>query len=102
MKCIAQHLRLGLAIALFGCLGACTVVPTYPVAAPRPVYVEHYPVYGYPGATIYYQSGPRPYYGGYRDRYYEERRSDFPLPPPPPSPRDVRRGLGLPRLPGLP
>jgi hypothetical protein len=58
-------LRLGLAALLLVGLGACTVVPTYPVGYQhRPAYVETYPAYGYPGTTIYYQSGPR-YFDSY-------------------------------------
>ncbi len=102
-------LRLVLTIALLGSLGACTVVPTYPVGyqRPPPAYVETYPAYGYPRTSIYYDSGYRRYdgYGDrrYDDRRYEERRSyDPPLPPPLQLHRDVRRSLGLPRLPGMP
>lgn len=106
-------LRLTLAAALLGSLGACTVVPTYPVGyqRPPPAYVESYPVYGYPRTSIYYQSGYRYYDGygdrGYGDRHYDrgysERRSHgMPLPPPLQLHRDVRRSLGLPRLPGMP
>ncbi len=51
-------LRLSLAALLLVGLGACTVVPTYPVGYQhRPAYVETYPAYGYPGTTIYYRSG---------------------------------------------
>lgn len=70
-------LRLGLTAALLGSLGACTVVPAYPSAgyyqAPPPAYIEPYPVYGYPGASIYFESGPR-YYGGRGGRYYRDHR----------------------------
>lgn len=103
-----KFLRLGLAIALLGSLGACAVVP-YPVGyhRPPPVYVETYPGYGQPGASIYYNSGHRHYddRGGryYDDRRYEDnRRQAAPLPPPLQLHRDVRRSLGLPRLPGMP
>jgi hypothetical protein len=101
-------LRLGLATALIGSLGACAVAP-YPVGyiRPPPAYVETYPGYGQPSGTIYYNSGYRHYddRGGryYDDRRYEEpRRQAAPLPPPLQLHRDVRRSLGLPRLPGMP
>jgi len=109
-------LRLGLATALIGSLGACAVAP-YPVGyhRPPPAYVETYPGYGQPSGTIYYNSGYRHYNdrggryyddrGGryYDDRRYEEpRRQAAPLPPPLQLHRDVRRSLGLPRLPGMP
>lgn len=110
-------LRFGLATALIGSLGACAVAP-YPVGYRRapPVYVETYPGYGQPSGTIYYNSGYRHYddRGGryyddrrsdryYDDRRYEEpRRQEAPLPPPLQLHRDVRRSLGLPRLPGMP
>jgi hypothetical protein len=100
-------LRLSLATVVLGTLGGCAVVP-YPQGYHRapPVYVETYPSYGAP-ANGYYGSG-RPYYdnrGGrhYEDRRYEERRHhDAPLPPPLQLHRDLRRSLGLPRLPGMP
>ena len=95
-------LRIGLVTALLGSLSACTVVPAYPVGYQhRPAYVETYPVYSYPSTSIYYQSGHR-HYDGYGDRHYQGRRGDFPLPPPLQLHRDVRRSLGLPRLPGMP
>jgi hypothetical protein len=68
-------LRLGLAALLLVGLGACTVVPTYPVGYQhRPAYVETYPAYGYPGTSIYYQSGPR-YFDSYGDRHYHGGRT---------------------------
>lgn len=101
-------LRLSLAAVVLGALGGCAVVP-YPQGYHRApsVYVESYPTYGAP-APGYYGS-PRPYYG-YGDhggRYYEERRyeghrHEVPLPPPLQLHREVRRSLGLPRLPGMP
>ena len=100
-------LRLGLATALVGSLGACAVVP-YPVGYHRapPVYVETYPGYGQPSGTIYYDSGYRRYddRGGryYDDRRYEENRRQDALPLPLQLHRDIRQSLGLPRLPGMP
>lgn len=100
-------LRIGLAALLLGSLGGCTVVPAYPPGYQRPAYVETYPAYVYPGTSIYYQSGYR-YYDGYGDRHYDHRHYDdrrsfgAPLPPPLQLHRDVRRSLGLPRLPGMP
>lgn len=109
MKLSPTLIRLSLAAALLGSLGACTVVPVYPAGYYRapPAYVETYPAYGYPRANIYYESGHRHYEdrGGryYDDRRYEDRRRyDAPLPPPLQLHRDVRRSLGLPRLPGMP
>ena len=101
-------LHLSLATVILGSLGGCAVVP-YPVGYHRapPVYVETYPAYGYPSANVYYGPG-RQYYddrGGryYDDHRYEERRhNDFPLPPPLQLHREIRRSLGLPRLPGMP
>ncbi len=101
-------LRLGLAAFLLVGLGACTVVPTYPVGYQhRPAYVETYPVYSYPGTSIYYQSGPR-YFDSYGDRHYyggrhydDRQRGAMPLPPPMQLHRDIRRSLGLPRPPGF-
>lgn len=104
MKIPPTFLRLGLAAALIGSLGACTVVPTYSAGYPsRPVYVETYPTYVYPGTSIYYQSGGHrhPYHDGYRGRYFDDHRQIHPLPPPMRLHRDIRRGLDLPRPPGL-
>lgn len=101
--------RLALAAVLLGSLGACTVVPAYPAGyRAAPVYVETYPAYrsGYPGT--YYQYD-RPYYGNRGDHYYreapryqEQRRPNSPLDDAARAHRDVRRSLGLPRLPGMP
>ena len=115
MPLAPKLVRISLAAVLFASLGACTVVPAYPVAyrAP-PVYVESYPTYryGYPSASIYYESGPRRYdnRGGnyYRDErrnerhYHEPQRGHSPLESAARAHRDVRRSLGLPRLPGMP
>ncbi len=96
-------LRIGLVASLLGSLSACTVVPAYPVGYQhRPAYVETYPVYSYPSTSIYYESGYHRHYDGYGDRRYEGRRGDIPLPLPLQLHRDVRRSLGLPRLPGMP
>lgn len=97
---LTQNLiRLSLAAALLGSLGACTVVPAYPVSyRAAPAYVEPYPVYRYgtSRATIYYESNPRHYdnrsgYYGRDDGRHDERRY-----------RESRRILGLPHLPGRP
>ncbi|MBS1160056.1 MAG: hypothetical protein H6R15_2475 [Proteobacteria bacterium] len=102
-------LRLSLASALLGSLGACAVVPAYPAGyRAAPAYVESYPVYrpGYYGG--YYQYDQRRYddRGGryYRNeqRYQEPRRIESPLPNPLQVHREIRRSLGLPRLPGMP
>jgi hypothetical protein len=108
MRCKQTFFRLGLASILIGTLGACAVAP-YPVTYYRapPAYVETYPGYAQPSGTIYYNSGYRSYDDRgsrhYDDRRYEGRRHyDAPLPPPLQLHRDVRRSLGLPRLPGMP
>jgi hypothetical protein len=88
-------IRLGLATALIGSLGACAVAP-YPVAYHRapPVYVQ-------PSGTVYYNSAPR-YYDERGGRYYDDRRHyDAPLPSPRQLHRDIRQSLGLPRPPGF-
>ena len=113
-----KFIHLGLAVALVASLGACTVVPIQPVGYRAPsVYVETYPTYptyryGYPSASVYYESNHRNYDnrgGNYyrydRDderRYREPRRSESPLESAARTHRDVRRSLGLPRLPGMP
>jgi hypothetical protein len=108
-------------LALFlGGLTACTVVPSYPsyssgyVTRPAPVYVETH------GSGYYGQARGNPYYGNnapryeprrehYREAPRQEYRREAPQQAAPsriPSPlevhRDVRRSLGLPRLPGMP
>lgn len=100
---LLDALRISLVIALTGGMGACTVVPAYPVGytAP-PAYGPVYPAYRYPGATIYYEPGyhhhdhPRGY------PYGEPRRIDSPFEGAARLHRDTRRSLGLPRLPGMP
>ena len=116
MNIMQKLLRLGLASGLIGSLGACAVAP-YPAGYYRapPAYVETYPSYVQPSGAIYFNSGYRNYYdrGGryyddrgdryYDDHRYEERRHhDAPLPPPLELHRQIRRSLGLPRLPGMP
>lgn len=106
--------RLILATGLIASLGACTVVPAYPVPyRSPPAYVESYPTYGYsaPRATIYYEANRHHHqhggHGYYRDhREYRghppPRRIESPLQGAARAHRDVRRSLGLPRLPGMP
>lgn len=115
---IAQKLtRLSLAVAFFASLGACTIVPMHSAGyRAAPVYVESYPTYptyrNYPSPNGYYQPDRRSYdnRGSYyreeprRDerRYQEPRRIISPLEGAAELHRDVRRSLGLPRLPGMP
>jgi hypothetical protein len=103
-------IRLALAAALLGSLGACTIVPAHPGAyRGSTVYVETYPTYRYGYSGPYY--GYRDHrHDGYRDgrherdarRYDGPRRMDSPLESAARTHRDVRRSLGLPRLPGMP
>lgn len=110
---IAQKLiRISLAAALLGSLSACVVAPPHSVGYRAPsVYVETYPTYRYGGyPNTYYDNGygQRQYDnrggGYYRDqrRYEEPRRMETPIPSPLDVHRDIRRSLGLPRLPGMP
>ncbi|HXE39416.1 MAG TPA: hypothetical protein VN639_13170 [Azonexus sp.] len=104
-------IRLTLAAALLGSLSACVVAPSQPVGyrAPPSVYIETYPTYRYGHPDPYYNGyGPR-YYGDrdgryYRDerRYEEQRPREVIIPGPAEVHRDIRRSLGLPRLPGMP
>jgi len=98
--------RLALAGALIASLGACTVVPAYPSGyRSAPVYVETYPTYRSAPPPVYYGGYERGYDRGYyRDnRRYEDRRSyNSPLEDAARVHRDIRRSLGLPRLPGMP
>ena len=112
--------RLFVATAIFGSLAGCTVAPVYPVGyRSAPAYVNTYPGYGYgnaPSTTIYYQSGSRRHYDDghhHRDsypqqrqaqeyRHSESRRMPSPLENAAQTHREVRRSLGLPRLPGMP
>ena len=79
MPLAPKLVRLSLAAVLFASLGACTVVPVHPVGyrAPPPVYVESYPTYryGYPGASVYYESGHRRYDNRGGNYYRDENRS---------------------------
>lgn len=108
MKHSRNLTRLGLAVVLLASLGACTVVPAYPAGyRAAPVYVESYPAYRPAPPVVYYG-----YERGYRDdrgrdyyredRRYDERRYSSPLEEAARVHRDVRRSLGLPRLPGMP
>ena len=105
-----------LLLLLLSGLSACTIVPAHPYAGrSAPVYVDSYPSgnYGRPYGNSYYYGdrGPRHDHDqGYyrqperRDYRYEEPRheSTVRIPSPLEVHRDVRRSLGLPRLPGMP
>jgi hypothetical protein len=121
---MSNHTRLTrstLTLLLIASLGACAVVPVprY-VGSPAPVYVETAP-------TVYYGGYGRTYDNrhyrdnnyqqrGYRQERYREperreyrheqpeprRESSTRIPSPLEVHRDVRRSLGLPRLPGMP
>lgn len=100
--------RVLLTIALLGSLGACTIVPAQRgYYRPAPAYVETYPVYGY-GYSRSYHDDHHHYdnrgYGGYREQrgYQGPVRIESPLESAARVHRDVRRSLGLPRLPGMP
>ena len=118
---LTQNLiRLSLTAVLLAGLGACTIVPAPPGAyrAP-PVYVETYPGYRSPAPNVYYEyeSNHRHYDdrrgNNYRNarrddrrhderRYQEERQVESPLESAAQTHRNIRRSLGLPRLPGMP
>ena len=109
MRLAKNILRLTLAGAVLASLSACSVAPAYPVAyRATPVYVESYPVYRPAYSGGYYESDRRhyDYRGGryYRDerRYQEPRRVESPFEAAADAHRDIRRSLGLPRLPGMP
>jgi hypothetical protein len=106
MKFPHLFVRLGLAAALLGSLAACTVVPVHPAAyRGPPVVVDSYPGYryGYP-STFYYGNRDHRHGGDRGGRQYRDdrRRYDSPLDSAARSHRNIRRGLGLPRLPGMP
>lgn len=122
MKATAMDLlrtltRIAVATALIGSLGACVVAPPQSAGYRGPsVYVETYPTYryGYPSGG-YYGHEHRHYDNRYYDdnrggRYYGDdrryseppRRMEAPIPGPAQVHRDIRRSLGLPRLPGMP
>jgi len=110
MTLTQKIIRFSLAAALFGSLSACVVAPAQPLGYRAPaVYVETYPIYRGPYPNTYYDRYDNRYYdnrGGryYRDerRYEEPRRSESLFPNPLDVHRDIRRSLGLPRLPGMP
>lgn len=101
-------LRLGIAAALFASLAACTVVPTQPRGyyGGPPVVVETYPVYRYeaPHRHYYYERHDHRGYDDRDGRHYRDsgRRHESPLEGAARSHREIRRSLGLPRLPGMP
>lgn len=103
MTLIKTLSRITLAAALVASLGACAVGPAYPVGyRPTQVYVETYPTYRSAPPPAYYYGYDR---GGYRHdhHHYEQRRSyNSPMEDAARAHRDVRRSLGLPRLPGMP
>lgn len=91
--------RLSLAGTLIGSLGACAVVPAYPTGyygAP-PAYVETYPAYGYPSASIYYAPGGS-YYDGRGGSYYGRHHDggNGPIDHALRLRRNIHRSLGLP------
>lgn len=100
--------RIIAAVALLGSLGACTVVPAPPgYYRSTPVVVESYPTYRHAPGYGYSNDDRRSYYGngdGGRGYYREERHYREParIPSPLEVHREIRRSLGLPRLPGMP
>lgn len=100
--------RLLIAATLIGSLGACAIAPAPPgyYRSGPPVVVETYPTYRAYGQPYgYYEYQRRPYYGGYDRGYYRDdhrRQEAIRIPSPLEVHRDVRRSLGLPRLPGMP
>ena len=108
MKRFHPFIRIGLVATLLGSLTACTVVPAHPhgyYAGPA-VVVETYPSYryGYPHRHYGHDRGDYRGYDQRGGRYYrdEGRRYDSPLGNAARAHRDIRRSLGLPRLPGMP
>jgi len=101
--------RVVLSLTLLGSLGACTVVPAQRgYYRPPPAYVETYPVYGYGYARSYrddhHHHDEHRGYNSYRDQrsYREPVRIESPLESAARTHRNIRRSLGLPRLPGMP
>ncbi|WP_153133230.1 hypothetical protein [Dechloromonas hortensis] len=114
MKLKQMLTRLTIAALVLGGLSACTIVPAQPGAygygyRTTPVYVETYPTYRYGYPNTYYYGRDHRHYDNRDDRRYREerhyqepRRIDSPLESAARAHRDVRRSLGLPRLPGMP
>lgn len=108
MKRLPTLTRLVLAVALLGSLSACTVVPVQPHGYYRspPVVIETYPVYryGYPHRHYGHERRDFHHYDRRDDRYYrnERRHYETPFDSAARTHRDIRRSLGLPRLPGMP
>lgn len=97
MKLPQLFLRLGVVAALLGSLSACTIVPAHPHAYYGPsVQIETYPVYRYGPPHRHYHHDRRHYH--YRDDRHDDSAFDRAAR----SHREIRRSLGLPRLPGMP
>ena len=97
-------LRLTLALAAIGTLGACTVIPAGPIAyeynSPSPTYVRTYPAAGY---GYFYQAPPRrPPPRRWDHDHYRHDSYRSPFEDAARVHRNIRRSLGLPRLPGMP
>lgn len=100
-------LHIALLTGLLAGLGGCTITPANPVGYyGPPVVVETYPVYRYGYPYRYYDYDRR---GGHvhdhrsgRDYRDDRRRYDSPFDNAARSHREIRRSLGLPRLPGMP
>jgi len=103
-------IRASLAIALLGSLSACVVAPPHSAGYRAPsVYVETYPTYRYGYPNTYYNGYDNRHYDNRGGRYYQDnrrydepRRMESPIRGPAEVHRDIRRSLGLPRLPGMP
>ncbi len=107
MSLLQKLIPLTLAAGLLGSLSGCIVAPAHPVGyRGPPVYVETYPTYRHTYPNTYYDGYGYGDRGGryYREerRYVEPRRMEAPIPSPAQVHRDIRRSLGLPRLPGMP
>lgn len=106
--------RIAVLLALVASLSACVVAPPsarHYSSGPPAVYVETYPTTYYRGGydNHHYRHDNRPRQQFYREperrEHYREERRPAPrasIPSPREVHREVRRSLGLPRLPGMP